>query len=101
MAERNNTISAERRIELRVGINVGDIIIDEGDIYGDGVNVVARPEALADPGSTCVSRVVRDQVCDKLSYEFGDMGEQTVKNIARPVRVYAMPSGRDDSASAH
>jgi adenylate cyclase len=90
MAERNNTIPAERRIELRKGVNVGDIIIDEGDIYGDGVNVAARLEALAEPGSICVSRVVRDEVRDKLSYALEDMREQTVKNIARPVRVYAM-----------
>ena len=90
MAERNNTIPAERRIELRKGVNVGDIIIDEGDIYGDGVNVAARLEALAEPGSICVSRVLREQVRDKLSYAFEDMCEQIVKNIAWPMRVYAM-----------
>jgi len=90
MAERNSAIPAERRIEIRMGINVGDIIIDEGDIYGDGVNVAARLEALAEPGSICVSRIVRDQVRDKLDFTFDDKGEQQVKNIARPVRVYSV-----------
>ncbi|MFI4947720.1 MAG: adenylate/guanylate cyclase domain-containing protein [Alphaproteobacteria bacterium] len=88
MAERNADVPAVRRIELRMGINLGDIIIDDDDIYGDGVNVAARLEALADPGGICISRVVRDQVRDKLDFGFGDMGEQSVKNIARPVRVY-------------
>jgi adenylate cyclase len=88
MAERNAGIPVERRIDFRIGINLGDIIIDEGDIYGDGVNVAVRLEALADPGGICVSRVVRDQVRDKLDFSFEDLGEQQVKNIARPVRVY-------------
>jgi adenylate cyclase len=91
MAERNAVIPAERRIDFRIGINLGDIIIDEGDIYGDGVNVAARLEALAEPGGICVSRVVRDQVRDKLDLSFEDLGEQQVKNIARPVRVYRVP----------
>jgi adenylate cyclase len=90
MAERNAEIPAERRIDFRIGINLGDIIIDEGDIYGDGVNVAARLEALAEPSGICVSRVVRDQVRDKLDFSFEDLGEQQVKNIARPVRVYRM-----------
>ncbi len=88
MAERNASIAATRRIELRMGINVGDIIIDEGDIYGDGVNVAARLETLAEAGGICVSRVVRDQVRDKLDFSFEDMGEQQVKNIARPIRTH-------------
>jgi class 3 adenylate cyclase len=88
MAERNAEIAADRRIEFRIGINVGDIIIDGDDIYGDGVNVAARIEALADPGGIFVSRVVRDQVRDKLDFGFEDMGAQSVKNIARPVRVH-------------
>src|SRR6516164_8127351 len=91
MAERNADIPAERRIEFRIGINLGDIMIEEGDIYGDGVNVAARLEALAEPGGICVSRVVRDQVRDKLDFGFEDLGEQQVKNIARPVRVYRIP----------
>ena len=88
MIDRNADIPAERRITFRIGINLGDIIIDEGDIYGDGVNVAARLEALAEPGGICVSRVVRDQVRDKLDFAFDDRGEQQVKNISRPVRSY-------------
>jgi pentatricopeptide repeat protein len=88
MLERNSSIPAEKRIQFRIGINVGDIIIDGDDIYGDGVNVAARLEALADPGGIMVSRVVHDQVQDKLGFEFDDMGEQAVKNIARPVGVH-------------
>jgi adenylate cyclase len=88
MAERNSDLPADKRIEFRVGINVGDIISDTNDIYGDGVNVAARLEALADPGGIMVSRTVHDQVRDKLSFGFKDMGEQPVKNIARPVGVY-------------
>ncbi len=88
MVERNAEVPADRRIEFRVGINVGDIISDSNDIYGDGVNVAARLEALAEPGGIMVSRNVHDQVRDKLSFGFEDMGEQTVKNIARPIGVY-------------
>ena len=88
MAERAAVAPADRRIELRMGINIGDIIIDNDDIYGDGVNVAARLEALAEPGSICVSRVVRDQVRDKLDVAFHDLGDHSVKNIARPVRVF-------------
>jgi adenylate cyclase len=88
MAERNADVPADQRIEFRIGINLGDIIIDEGDIYGDGINVAARLEALAEPGGICVSRVVRDQVRDKLDIAFEDLGEQPVKNIARPVRAH-------------
>lgn len=88
MAERNFEVPTEKRIEFRIGINVGDIISDDNDIYGDGVNVAARLEALADPGGIMVSRTVHDQVRDKLSFGFEDMGEQTVKNIARPIGVH-------------
>jgi adenylate cyclase len=88
MAERNADVPPDRRIELRMGINLGDIIKDGRDIYGDGVNVAARLEGLAEPGGICVSRVVRDQVRDKLAFAFEDMGERQVKNIARPVRVH-------------
>src|SRR5579864_1874788 len=90
MAEHNADIPAERRIEFRIGINLGDIISEDHDIYGDGVNVASRLEALAEPAGICISRVVRDQIRDKLPYVFDDMGEQQVKNIARPVRVYSM-----------
>src|SRR5262249_635488 len=88
MIERNVDVPADRRIQFRVGINVGDIIIDGDDIFGDGVNVAARLEGLADPGGIMVSGVVHDQVRDKLSFGFEDMGEQTVKNIARPIGVH-------------
>jgi adenylate cyclase len=87
MAERNAGVPADRRIAYRIGINVGDIIIDDGDIFGDGVNIAARLEALAESGGICASQVVHDQVRDKLDFIFEDMGEQQVKNIARPVRA--------------
>src|SRR5215467_5646845 len=90
MAERNRTTPQEERIEFRIGINLGDVIAEEHDIFGDGVNLAARLEALAQPGGICVSRVVRDQVRDRLDYTLEDLGEQSVKNIARPVRVYAL-----------
>jgi TolB-like protein len=88
MAERNADTLEERRVEFRIGINLGDIISDDNDIYGDGINVAARLEALAEPGGICVSGVVRDQVRDRLDIAFDDRGEQQVKNIARPVHVY-------------
>src|SRR5580692_2332542 len=101
MATRNAGVPAERRIDFRIGVNLGDIIIDENDIFGDGVNIAARLEALAEPGGICVSRVVRDQVRDKLAIPFEDMGEQQVKNIARPVRAYrALLAERADRPSA-
>ena len=94
MAERNAANPPEEWIEFRVGINLGDVIAEEHDIFGDGVNVAARLEALAEPGGICISRVVRDQVRDKLDYAFEDMGEHQVKNIARPVRVYRVRAGQ-------
>jgi TolB-like protein/class 3 adenylate cyclase len=97
MGDREPEAPEEQRIRFRIGVNLGDVIVEEHDIFGDGVNVAARLEALAEPGGICVSRVVRDQVRDKLDYTFEDLGEQTVKNIARPVRVYAWrPEGISD-----
>jgi len=90
MAARNAKLPPERRLQLRVGINLGDIVTEDHDIFGDGVNIAARLEGLAEPAGICISRVVRDQIRDKLPYDFEDRGEQQVKNIARPVRVYAM-----------
>lgn len=90
MAARNSGMPIERRLEFRIGINLGDIVAEDHDIFGDGVNVAARLEALAEPAGICISRVVRDQIRDKLPYTFEDRGEQQVKNIARPVRIYAM-----------
>ena len=95
MAERNAGVPPEQRIEFRIGINVGDIIIDGDDIFGDGVNVAARLQTLAEPGGICVSRVVRDQVLDKLSFAFDDLGSQQVKNIARPVEAYRVDLGTE------
>src|ERR1700730_11843660 len=83
MAERNMEVPAERRIEFRVGINLGDIVAEDHDIFGDGVNVAARLEALADPAGICISRTVRDNIRDKLPYVFEDRGDHQVKNIAR------------------
>src|SRR5271165_5282938 len=101
MTARNAAIPAERRVEFRIGINLGDIIKYKGDIFGDGVNVAARLEALAEPGGICVSRVVRDQVRDKLDFAFDDMGEQALKNISRPLRVYRVrPATAERTADA-
>ena len=88
MPERNTGIGADSRIELRIGINLGDVIVEGDDLYGDGVNIAARIEALADAGGVFVSNTVHDQVRDRLPFVFEDLGEQQVKNIERPVRVY-------------
>src|SRR5215469_6375562 len=94
MAERNAGTQPQKRIEFRIGVNLGDVIVEEHDIFGDGVNVAARLEALAEPGGVCISRVVRDQVRDRLDFAFEDMRQQQVKNIARPVRVSSLrPEG--------
>jgi adenylate cyclase len=90
MIDRSADIPEDKRIRFRMGINLGDVIVEPEDIFGDGVNIAARLEALAEPGGICISRVVRDQIRDKLPYPFADMGEQSIKNIARPVRVYAL-----------
>jgi adenylate cyclase len=89
MADRDLDLAEERRLRFRIGVNLGDVIADGGDIYGDGVNIAARLEGLAAPGGICVSGTVRDHIGDRLPYAFEDMGGQSVKNIARPVRVYA------------
>ncbi len=88
MRARNADVPAEKRVEFRIGINVGDVIIEGGDVFGDGVNIAARLEQLAEPGGICVSRGAYEQVRDKLAFKFQDCGQQTVKNIARPIRVY-------------
>jgi TolB-like protein/Flp pilus assembly protein TadD len=100
LAEREREVPDEQRIRFRIGINLGDVIAEEHDIFGDGVNVAARLEALAEPGGICISRMVRDQIRDKLLYSFEDMGEQSVKNIARPVQVYALRPAGSPTASA-
>ena len=88
--DRDRDVPEARRMRFRIGVNLGDVIVDGGDIFGDGVNVAARLEALAAPGGVCVSHTVRDQIHDKLPYRLDDLGEQFVKNIARPVRAYAL-----------
>jgi adenylate cyclase len=85
---RNANIDENKRIRFRIGINVGDVIVEGDDIFGDGVNVAARLEALAEPGRICVSATVREHVIEKLPIGFADLGEHSVKNIARPVHVY-------------
>ena len=91
MTERNEDTSDDRRIDFRVGINVGDIVIDEGDIFGDGVNVAARLESIAERGGVCISRQVLDQIEGKVPVVCRELGRQNLKNIARPVEVYAIP----------
>src|SRR5262245_59562226 len=90
MIRRNTAVPLEKRIVFRIGINVGDIIIDGDDIFGDGVNVAARLQALCEPGGVCISRAANEQIRDKLSLAFADLGEQTVKNIARSVGVFGL-----------
>lgn len=106
MARRNADVPPPRWIQFRIGINLGDVIVDQNDIFGDGVNVAARLEALAEPGGICVSGAVRDQVGDRLDgVQFDDLGEQSVKNIARPIRVFRVrlaegPASLPDGAKA-
>jgi TolB-like protein/Tfp pilus assembly protein PilF len=90
MAERNNGVPEDRRMLYRIGINLGDILIEGDDILGDGVNVAARLEGIAEPGGICISSTAYDHVRDKVAVEFADLGEQTLKNIARPIRAYAV-----------
>src|SRR6185436_7132507 len=90
MIVRNESVPDAKRIVFRIGINVGDIIHDGDDIFGDGVNIAARLETLCEPGGLCISRAANDQIRDKLSLAFADLGEQTVKNIARAVGVFGL-----------
>jgi adenylate cyclase len=88
LAERNATLPAERQMQLRIGINLGDVIVEDDDLYGDGVNIAARLQALADPGGILISGTVFDQVKDKLTLGFDYLGPQAVKNIAAQVPIY-------------
>jgi adenylate cyclase len=90
LAHSNNHLEKDRRMQFRIGINVGDVMLKDGDIFGDGVNIAARLEGLADPGGICISRGIHDHVMKKLPFEFEDLGEQSVKNITQPVRVYRL-----------
>jgi adenylate cyclase len=94
----NEDLAAERRMELRIGINIGDVMVKDGGIFGDGVNVAARLEGLAEPGGICISRGVRDHLRDRVNYTFDDLGEHSVKNIARPVRVFRVVFDREGDA---
>src|SRR5262249_59349991 len=89
MVERNNGVPEDRRMLYRIGINLGDILIEGDDILGDGVNVAARLEGIAEPGGICISSSAYEQVRGKVPVEFTDLGEQSLKNIARPTHVYA------------
>ena len=86
--KRNATVSADKRIDFRIGINVGDIVVEDGDVFGDCVNVAVRLERLAECGGICVSARVQEDAVGKLDLSFEDMGEQQLKNIARSERVY-------------
>src|SRR4051812_9458530 len=92
IADQNVSVPSDQRIEFRIGIHVGDIIFDDNDIFGDGVNIAARLEGIADPGGICISGAVHDQVRDKVPFSFVDLGGQTLKNIARAVSVYGIPA---------
>lgn len=100
MVERNVAVPSDKRIEFRVGINLGDIIEDDGDIFGDGVNVAARLESIASRGGICISRQVLDQVDGKLKLSFRELGRQNLKNIARPIEVYAIDLDEDGSPAS-
>src|SRR5580700_4350303 len=97
MIRRNAGIAPDKQVVFRIGINVGDIIIDGDDIFGDGVNIAARLETLCEPGGVCISRTANDQIRDKLSLAFADLGEQAVKNISRAVGVFGL-TARDIEA---
>jgi adenylate cyclase len=89
----NQPLAESRRLRFRIGINVGDVMVKDGDIFGDGVNIAARLEGLAEPGGICISRGVRDHIRHKLPHKFEDLGEQAVKNIAQPVRCFRLFPG--------
>jgi len=97
LAGSNAPLPPERRIDLRIGVNVGDIVVEDGDIFGDGVNVAARLEALAEPGGICVSARVQEDAAGRLDLAFEDIGEQSLKNIARPVRAYRVVAAAGSS----
>jgi adenylate cyclase len=100
IAEANLALSDERRMRFRIGINVGDVMMKDGDIFGDGVNIAARLEGLAAPGGICISRGVHDHVRRRLTYSFEDLGEQSVKNIAQPIRVFRLIADAPQPAGA-
>jgi TolB-like protein len=101
MAERNDGVPQDRRMLFRIGINLGDILIEGDDILGDGVNIAARLEGIAEPGGICISSSAYDHVRGKVAVEFADLGEQSLKNIERPVRAYAVVRDRPGHGTQH
>ena len=102
MAERNATVEPTRRMQFRIGVNLGDVIYDETRIYGDGINIAARLEGIAEPGGVFISRQVYDQVDGKVALSFRKLGPQTLKNIVKPVEVFAVDGiGGQDTAAGH
>jgi adenylate cyclase len=99
MADENTEIPQAKRIEFRIGIHLGDIIIDDNDIFGDGVNIAARLESIAVPGGISISRAVHDQVRDRINVCFDDKGEIALKNIARPVQVFAISGAKESKTT--
>src|SRR6516225_4640454 len=101
MRERNADVPPEERIEFRIGINLGDVIIEGRDLYGDGVNIAARLEGLAEPGGICISQTVLNHARGKIAFDVEDLGEQAVKNIVQPIQVYRLllDSSRDSAVS--
>ena len=100
MARRNRDMPAARALLYRIGLNLGDVIVEESDIFGDGVNVAARLETMAEPGGICISAAVRDQVGDRLNVAYADLGDQQVKNITRSIRAYKVLIDGQDSQEA-
>jgi adenylate cyclase len=101
MSRRNSTVPPDSRIEFRIGIHQGDVVVEDGDIFGDGVNIAARLEGLAEPGGICVSARVQEDAAGKVDLAFAEIGEQLLKNIARPVRVYRVATqGETEAATA-
>jgi class 3 adenylate cyclase len=99
MTQNNAALQPDRHIEFRIGINVGDIVVEDGDIFGDGVNIAARLEGLAEPGGICVSARVHEDAAGRLDLTFEDIGEQALKNITRPVRVYRVIAAARSSST--
>ena len=101
MGQRNIDLPDERRMQFRIGVNLGDVIVEDDDIYGDGVNLAARIQEITDPGGIRISRSARDQIRDKLQVALEDLGAHEVKNIARPIRVFRVPLKESRHVSAN
>src|SRR5205085_2475064 len=94
LADRNEGLPRDKRIDFRIGIHQGDVVVEDGDVFGDGVNVAVRLEGLSEPGGICVSARVQEDAAGKLDLPFEDIGEQELKNISRPVRIYRLNVSR-------